>query len=1033
MRLHPFVWLALGPGLLSASAQTPQPTAEQIAFFENKIRPLLAQECQECHSAAKGKTKGSLNLDNREDMRRGGQSGVVLVPGQPEESPLIAAVEGRGDNPMPPKKHLSAGQIAALKQWIAMGAPDPREKEARAARPSLDHWAFKPLTQPPAVPAVRDRGWVRNEVDAFVLARLEAQGMSPAPLPESGTPEEVRRKKEALLRRAFFDLVGLPPAPEHLRAFVADTAPNAFEKMVDKLLESPRYGERWARHWMDTARYSDTGGVPERGFDQRFPYAWGYRDWIIKACNDDMPYDQFILNQLAADQLNPKPNLHWAALAFLPIGQSSSQPDEIINERIDAIGRGFLGMTLACARCHDHKFDPVTQADYYALHGVFKSTTQPDEGPVIWGGDSNSPRYRAYLAELTAQQNHAWAAYLHIAKRENARMRQKAAAYFQWAFATEKKIESEADRKALEALKMQLKLEGDDTYWVRGEFAPNFKFNGRDPVLGPFVALAQGNEKYFHEILSGRRAGYNPLVLRFFKAQKTLPAGPGETAACFERFWRETLEPVAGTPVDPRCTDFESEIQLGKGVTSQIWRLREKVAGHADLPLMELAVYPYRLIAPGLALRGNTHTEAEDSIELKLLEECRGHDARGSELERVGRINGINMLKLTNPARPMRAMVLEDLPTPVDSPIYPRGNRPASGDPAAKRLVARRFLEAFSPGGSKPFQRGSGRLELAQAIASRENPLTARVAVNRVWMYLFGEGLVRTPDDLGTRAGDPSHRELLDYLAWWFMQEQPGKRAWSVKALHKRILLSSTYQQGTLNPRMNEYQRADPANFLLWRANIRRLDFEAFRDALLVMGGILDTSLYGPPVNLTSEPYSRRRSIYGYIDRANVPELLMQFDFSNPMEPNTRRGSSIVPQQSLFLMNSPFIIDIVRRILERAEIKTAAAKGRKEDVIRAVYQVVFQRTPSQLELQKAEHFVQIEGARQKEVEQEQIQSLKAAQKRAEEILETEKSKTRTVARAAVLNEGSLVKRSALTPWETWVQALLFSNEATYLN
>ncbi len=604
MRLPSFRWLAFVPWAVSAPAQQPQLSAEQTAFFENKIRPLLAQECQECHSAAKGKTKGSLNMDTREDLRRGGQSGVVLIPGKPEESPLIAAVEGRGDSPMPPKKHLSSEQITALKQWIAMGAPDPREKDARTPRPVLNHWAFKPLTQSPEIPAVRDRAWVRTEIDAFVLARLEAQGMSPAPRPESGTPEEVRRQKEALLRRAFFDLVGLPPGPEHLRAFVADSAPNAFEKRIDQLLESPRYGERWARHWMDTARYSDTGGVPERGFDQRFPYAWGYRDWIIKACNDDMPYDQFILNQLAADYLHPKPNPHWAGLAFLPIGQSSSQPDEIINERIGAVGRGFLGMTLSCARCHDHKFDPVTQADYYALHGVFKSTTQPDEGPVIWGGDSQTPEYQAYLAELNRHQNHAWAAYLHIAKRENARMRRKAAAYFQWALATEKKIE--ADRQSLDALKTLLNLEGDDTYWVRGEFAPNFKFNGRDPVLGPFVALAHRNEKYLNEILSGRRTGYNPVVLKFFNLQKNLPWGPEEAAACFERFWKETVEPVAGVPVDPQCTDFVAEVVSGKGMTTQIWHLRENVVNHAELPLMELAVYPYRLIAPGLALRGNT-------------------------------------------------------------------------------------------------------------------------------------------------------------------------------------------------------------------------------------------------------------------------------------------------------------------------------------------------------------------------------------------------------------------------------------------
>ena len=1016
----------------SAHADDTKPTAEQLAFFENKIRPLLADNCLECHSAAKRKTKGGLRMDNREDMRRGGENGTILVPGNPADSAIIAAVEWRGDTQMPPKKHLSAEQISALKTWIAMGAPDPREKDASAIHAAPDHWSFKPITAAPVLPPVKDNSWVKTPIDAFVLAKLEEKNMQPSALPNTGTPDEVRKKKEALLRRAYFDLIGLPPSPEQIRAFFADASPNAFEKVIDSLLKNPHYGERWARHWMDTARYSDTGGVPERGFDQRFPYAWGYRDWLIHVTNDDMPYDQFLMQQIAADQLTPKPDKNWAALAFITVGQSSSNPDEIINERIDTIGRGCLGLTLACARCHDHKFDPVTQADYYALHGVFRSTTQPAEGPII-GGSADAKEFQAHQVKLRELQDQAWAAYLHIAKRENARMRSKAAAYFRWGIARIKNVETDDERKALEALKVELKLEGDDTYWLRGEFAPNFKFNGRDPIFGPFVALGEGNHKYFDEIISGKRAGYNPIVLAFFKSQKTLPRDAEETAQLFERFWSESIAPVAGKPVDPKCADFVSEIKTGGGMTTKIWELREKIVGHPDLPLMELAVYPWRLIAPELPMRAPTHCKPDDSIELKLLEECRGHDFRGSELETAGRVNGINMFKLTSPAGPMRAMVVEDLPQPVDSPIYPRGNKPLSGDPAAKRLVPRRYIEALSPGGAKPFVHGSGRLELAQTIASKSNPLTARVAVNRVWLHHFGEGLIRTPDDLGSRAGTPSHPELLDYLAWWFMQDMRGKPAWSMKGLHKLIMLSSAYQQSALSTHLAEYQKIDPGNFLLWRANIRRLDFEAFRDSLLTMAGVLDTSLYGPPVNLVSEPYSHRRSIYGYIDRANVPELLTQFDFANPTEPNTRRTSTIVPQQSLFLMNSPFTIGIVRRIMDRAEVKTALATHRQDDVVRAVYQVVLQRTPTQIEFEKAGTFLKIETTRQADYEKQQRTLLAKAQQRAEEILQTEKSKNSVAARAAVVNAGDLVERTALTPWETLVQALLFSNEAAYLN
>jgi hypothetical protein len=283
-----------------------------------------------------------------------------------------------------------------------------------------------------------------------------------------------------------------------------------------------------------------------------------------------------------------------------------------------------------------------------------------------------------------------------------------------------------------------------------------------------------------------------------------------------------------------------------------------------------------------------------------------------------------------------------------------------------------------------------------------------------------------------SRAGDPSHPELLDYLAWWFMQDAPDKPAWSMKGLHRLIMLSSTYQQSALNSHLAEYQQLDPGNFLLWRANIRRLDFEAFRDALLSMSGSLDRSLYGPPVNLVSEPYSARRSIYGYIDRANVPELLVQFDFANPNEPNTRRNSTIVPQQGLFLMNSPFTIEIVRRIMDRADVQAALASQQESEVIRALYRVVLQRTPSDVELKKAAEFVQVEAARQSAIEGEQRVQLAKAKARAEEILKKDQSAQAVRARAAIINEGDLVDRSVLTPWESFVQALLFCNEVAYL-
>jgi hypothetical protein len=403
-------------------------------------------------------------------------------------------------------------------------------------------------------------------------------------------------------------------------------------------------------------------------------------------------------------------------------------------------------------------------------------------------------------------------------------------------------------------------------------------------------------------------------------------------------------------------------------------------------------------------------------------------------------VNPINVFKLSAKAAPVRAMVLSDLPKPVNCMVLPRGNKPGPGEPAAP-VVPRRFIEALSPGGATPFREGSGRMELAQAIVSPQNPLTARVMVNRVWMYHFGEGLVRTPDDLGNNAGEPSHPELLDFLASWFMEEIPAskpggvaKKAWSIKSLHKAMMLSNAYQQSSWSASRSEYEKLDPANTLLWRANVRRLDFEAFRDSLLVMAGeqYMDRTMYGPPVNLVSEPFSLRRTVYGYIDRGNVPELLNHFDMANPQEPNTRRNSTTVPQQALFLMNSPFTIGIVQKVTKRPDVVAAAARGYRE-AIRAIYHVVFQRSPTPVEYLKAEQFLKVESERQRGVLQSQRDSLQASALSAEEKLRKDLLNVNRSNYAAIVNRGELVQRVPLTAWETFVQALMFCNEATYLN
>jgi hypothetical protein len=446
-----------------------------------------------------------------------------------------------------------------------------------------------------------------------------------------------------------------------------------------------------------------------------------------------------------------------------------------------------------------------------------------------------------------------------------------------------------------------------------------------------------------------------------------------------------------------------------------------EVSSPKELAEMELAVFPKRLVM------------GSDMSVLTIQALIRewGVLGGGPQLERRSEVSRINELKLTSRGGPVRAMVVEDLPKPVESPIYPRGNKPSDKDAPT---IPRRFLEVLSGDAEpEPFQMGSGRYEMAKAIASKSNPLTARVIVNRTWMYHFGEGLVRTPDDLGNQAGKPSHPELLDWLTSWFMDDYgPAKPGWSMKALHKAIMLSSVYQQSSRSPYMKQQQEMDAANNLLWRANVRRLDFEAFRDALLTMGGKMDATMYGPPVNLVSEPYSYRRSIYGYIDRGNVPDLLMQFDMASPLEPNTKRTSTIVPQQALFLMNSPFAISLAKQVAQRREVVQAVAVEKNATAgILAIFQIVLGRTPSGDEFRMAMDFLQKEQKSQPAVNAAMAPVAADAMKRA--TAQLARDRNRVDRKKSISNDGELVQRTVLTPWETLVQALMFCNEASYLN
>jgi mono/diheme cytochrome c family protein/cytochrome c553 len=720
---------------LSASALTPA----EVTFFENNVRPLLDSKCYSCHSARAEKVKGGLRLDSREGVLAGGNNGPVIVAGKPDESPLIIAVRyANEDLQMPPKgKKLSDKEIATLEKWVQMGAPDPREAQPAYAKATdgKDHWAWQPLKEPP-VPSVKNAKWVQNPVDNFILAKLESRSL------KASEPAD----KRTLIRRAYFDLIGLPPTPEQVNAFLADKSPKAFEKIVDELLASPHYGERWARHWLDTARYSDTKGEVRRfREDPENPHAYLYRDYVIKSFNDDKPYNKFILEQIAADQLpqTKQDKSLLVALDFLTVGDRfMGMRNDVINDQIDVVTKGFLGLTVSCARCHDHKFDPIPQKDYYSLHGIFASSIEPKVLPVI-EDIKETPDFLDYQQKL----------------------------------------------KVLLAEQDQLEAE-----FVELRRSPN-----RD---------------------------------------------------------RETI---------------------------------------------------------------------------RQLQRQQGQNVRA-----------LSTLEMTHPGAPKRAMAVQDASRPKDSNLLIRGEAGNRGP-----VVPRQFLEVLSLDTRKRFTQGSGRLELAQAIIDPKNPMTARVMVNRVWLKHFGEGLVSTPDDFGTMAETPSHPELLDFLASEFI-----KHDWSLKQLHRTILLSATWQQSSKNnPR---YAEVDPFNRLLWRQNMRRLEMEPIRDALLAISGVLEPALFGKPFDMSTAPQTPRRTIYARVDRQRLPESFVYFDFASPDLSTGRRHITTVPQQTLFFMNNPMVIELAKKLVAREEFLAL-----KDDAARVerLYALLYQRLPEPDEVELGINFL----------------------------------------------------------------------------
>jgi cytochrome c553 len=884
-------FLLLPVAVRAASTGAPE---EGVEFFERHVRPMLVEQCYKCHSAQAKSLKGELRLDTREGLLRGGESGTpAIVPGDATASRLIESVRyGNPDLQMPPKHRLSEAQVADLVAWVEMGAPDPRTSTGGAPATTTagkTFWSFQP-PRAATEPAVKDAAWVRNPIDAFVLAALEAKNLHPS-------PEADRR---TLIRRATFDLTGLPPTPVEVDAFVADGSPDAYERLVDRLLASPRYGERWGRYWLDLARYSDTKGYVYDRDEREFVHAHAYRDWVIRALNSDLPYDQFLTLQLAADGLRGEPGFDrrdLAAMGFLTLGRRFlGVTHDIIDDRIDTVMRTTQALTVACARCHDHKFDPIPTADYYSLYGVFAASTERlvslDETP------KDTDAYRAYVKGLAERQKKLADTYAAKLAELTNRLRGQAETY-------------------LVALLDVEKLETEEFYEIRGpdDLNPvivrqwqNYLFQaakGGDPVFAPWHALAAlGKDRFAGDAQAAldHLSGANPLVLARLRARRLTSMADvahayGQLLTEVDREWRAAS---AKSPALTALTDADRE------------QLRQVLYG-PGAPVN---------VPPGSIADTEWFFDEGTRVTLAKLQ---------AEIDRWN---------IKSPAAPDHALILEDRPAAaVHNPrIFRRGN-PANKGPE----VPRQYLAILAGPSRKPFEHGSGRLDMARLIASRDNPLTARVMVNRIWQHHFGEGIARTPSDFGARCQPPTHPELLDWLAVRFMDG-----GWSMKAIHRLIMTSATYRQSSADDALAA--GIDPENKLLWRMSRTRLDFEALRDALLATSGELDLTVGGRPVAITGN----RRTVYAKVDRQYLPGLFRTFDFANPDLHVPQRSTTTVPQQALFLMNNDFVAERAKAMVARPEVRAATPDAER---VRCLYRLAYQREPTSGQTEAALEFV----------------------------------------------------------------------------
>ncbi len=878
-----------------------------ITFFEKKIRPVLVAKCYKCHNSKK-RARGGLILDSKDGLLEGGDTGPAIVPKHPEKSLLIAAMEYKDPLlEMPPSGKLPNHVIEDFKKWIKMGAPDPRTGDQTAKKTyGIDiekgrkFWAFQ-LPKRPPLPNLKNEKWAHGPIDRFVLAKLESKGFQPV----------ADTDRRTLIRRAYFALIGLPPSPKQIDNFVNDKSPKAFEKVVDELLASPHFGERWARHWLDIARFAEsTGG----GRSMLFPDAWRYRDYVIHAFNSDKSYAQFLKEQIAGDLLEAKSDQerYWqlVATAYLLLGPTNYElqdkpvlESDVIDEQIDSLGRAMMGMTIGCARCHDHKFDPIPQKDYYALAGIFKNTKSLVH--------SNVSKWMTRPLPMSGK--------------------------------LEKVVEEH--KKAVAALQAKIR-----------EARKVAKKNGRTPARGPLSVKELPGVVV--DDLKAKQVGEwkKSTYMNTFIGKNYVYASPGGPLAT-----------LTFTPNIPKSGKYEVRLAFlvgsNRAVNAPIdihfaggkkqLRINQTRVPSIDGRFYPLGQFQFEKGKSGFVQVSNKGAKGgvvvADAVQFIPVEELKAKPkvAKKQPKKEQPKYNlaklqkQLKKLQKNGPNVP-RTMAVADMENVKDFYICVRGVVHNKGP-----TVPRGVLQVATIGKMPTIPKNaSGRLQLAKWLTSPKHPLTARVMVNRIWHHLFGNGIVKTVDNFGSTGDRPSHPELLDYLAVQFVEQN-----WSMKKLIREIMLSRTYQlssrQDPNDPNVQKAVKADPSNRLLWRQNRKRLEAEVIRDAVLTVSGELDLKAGGRSTtgNVNESNYNfpgKRRSVYTPVFRNNLLELFQVFDFADPNLVVGARASSTVAPQALYLMNSPFVMEQAQKAAKR----TLAKKMNTSDRIEYAYQLTLGRDPT---------------------------------------------------------------------------------------